>query len=231
MWGIMSVIANFILGTISSQMADRGLANVLRVETLKHGTDFFSYLNIRMVGGLPKYESFSSKSLNKSSKDSSNYFYIFKENISFGKSLVFSRIHVTSSSMKSLQKQFPSDSFLAKSLMLLGAAINFIATPTINFRYRKEEITGRFENDPEYRIEESVESSVAYKTKEKVENWRIGFIGSILVGVNASWLNRAKENLWQLLKGVIQLIGAAFLTWYAGNSIRTVSFVAGVILA
>ena len=72
---------------------------------------------------------------------------------------------------------------------------------------------------------------IAYKTKEKVENWRIGFMGSILVGANASWLNRAKKNPWRLLKGVIQLIGAALFTWYAGNSIKTISFVAGVILA
>ncbi len=224
----MNCVVNFILGTICSQVADRGLANSLGVETLKHGTSFFSYANIRRLGGVPKYESFSSKLLANSLKKNSSYFYVFKENISFYKGLVLPRMHIINSSVRTIQKQIPFDSFLGKSLIALGAAINVIATPTINFRYRKEEITGRFESDLQYRFGKSKESSIAYKTKEKVENWRIG---SILVGVNASWLNRVKENPRQLLKGVIQLIGAVLLTWYAGNSVRTISFVAGAILA
>ena len=103
----MSFAVNFFLGTISSHIADLGLANSLCVETLKHGTDLPSYLSIRWVGGVSTYESFHSIHSEDRRAANVNYFYIFKENIHYLTGLVEPQGHKIAASINRIKKLFP----------------------------------------------------------------------------------------------------------------------------
>jgi hypothetical protein len=47
-------IAGYLLGKTFYHLFDQGLANILGLETLRHGTNPFSYLGMRVLGGQPR---------------------------------------------------------------------------------------------------------------------------------------------------------------------------------
>lgn len=228
------MITSFLIGNVCSQLADKGLANVLAVETLKHGTSPLAYMKIRCKGGLPKTPDFIGSG--HGVWDTSGYFHLFKENIGFLDSLIKPRLHVELASQKylafSLMKRFGErknynpfvNFFILLSSFSYGFLSNFVV-PTLNFRFCKQEITAeRFQNDPDYGF-------AAYRTTQKVEAWRIGFFGTFLTGANFELWSRIKENPQRFLVGVIQLTGAAFLGWYHYPLLSKVGFIAGALLA
>ncbi len=73
----MNVVA-FFAGNIAYSLFDSGLANILGLETLRHGTNPINYLGIRLNGGDPDHGGKASGS--KYGLGTKNYFHIFKDN-------------------------------------------------------------------------------------------------------------------------------------------------------
>lgn len=219
----MSII-NFITGCICSRLADTGLANLLNVESLKHGTHPLAYLKIRWEGGKPKAAGVVGSGYG--AYDTDGYFFVFKENVPLLVGLIRPREHAWRAAMYRVRNQFNGQlNGLHIGLFISSGLLSALITPTLNFRFRKEEIIeGRFENDPDY-------SGSAYRTKRKIEAWRIGFLGTLLTGLNQDYWHRIQENPKRCLKGVVQLTGAAAIAWYSQSSLASLSFIAGALLS
>lgn len=87
---------------------------------------------------------------------------------------------------------------LKSTIYFFGSFASLITSPTICFRFSKIN-PQQFEDDPHY-------FQAAYRTKQRVEPWRIGIVGSLIEGVNSNWLSRAKENPKKLATGIIQML-------------------------
>ena len=74
---------------------------------------------------------------------------------------------------------------------------------------------------------------ISYKTRQIVEPWRLGILGSCLVGINADWWTRAKNNPTKTCTG-IALLSTAVAIAILGKSHLSKKLpwvVAGAILA
>ena len=226
---------NFILGYCAYQALDRGLTNVLGVETLAHGTNLFAYPKILYYGGAPRTKEMIGTSLlsrnNKS--ETLGWFYLFREHHPYLAQRLWPREFVWTSSVALVCKELAAlktsekaSSFFRTLFLKIFPFFNMIVVPTLHFRFLKKEITKeRFKEDEFFGNEK------AYKTNQLVEAWRIGPIGTLIVGLNQDLVNRVQENPMRLVKGAVQLTGASLLAWYSYPSIQTVSFIAGALLS
>jgi hypothetical protein len=215
----------------SYSLLDDGIANLLGLQTLRHGTNFFNYLSIRVYGGDPQQGGKTTGSTKGwVNDDTRNYFYLFKDSafqitspyegihelykgplrISAISSRFSSRGHVFLSGYNFTARVLPVDSnsncirkLFRLMLGLLGGIPNLLLTPTLKFRFSKID-SSRLLNDPYYH-------GAAYRTMQKVEWWRIGLFGSIVTGVNLNWFERFKANPLKVLTGVVQLTAAVAL--------------------
>ena len=220
----MNIADSVLLARSAYSLADQGLANTLVVESLRHGTDFINALWITIFGGDPSKGANPSGSTANSGINTSGdastrgFFYLFKDSDFFEGSLLMSplkcllpRRHTILSSLNQAQNFFsniraylPQDIISSFELgyTIIAAAI----TPTLKFHFTQIDPT-RLENDNYY-----AGNLAAYKTKEIVEPWRLGLLGSIITGVNFDWFLRARANPLKVLTGVGQLIAAGVLT-------------------
>lgn len=214
----------FLTGTACYQLIDSGLANILVVETLKHGTDPVSNVQIRLAGANPGY--CRANGPNPRQRD----FFVIKENAGWFHSVFWPRYF---SGATAGSRCFNALTYFPKPIrnvaFLIGTVSSSLLTPTLNFRFCKDELhqNNRFENDLNF-LPFSMESP-AYKTQHKIEAWRIGLPGTFLVGLNQGLLERIQQNPQRFMKGAIQLTGAAALAWYS-PTLSTVSFIAGFVL-
>lgn len=247
----MYSVANFAFVNFTYELFDSGLANVLGLETLNHGTNPVNYLNIRVAGGDPSQGGKDSGSTKTWCFDSTaNYFYVFKDdefknrpnltfyphhNLSERLCLVFNRVmslkgignrilprlHAALSGYNFICQFFPvtmyQPNFIKCSVIFfscVGGAFSSIVSPTIRFRFSKID-SARLEDDPTY-------SGLAYRTRQAIEPWRIGLLGSLLVGVNLEWFSRVSAKPIKFLTGVVQLtcaiaISILFLNIFLNN--------------
>lgn len=225
---------NFIAARGVGLLIDTGLANFLGLETLRHGTNLINYLGIRIFGGDPNQCNSVSGSGTGEGRDLSktNYFYLFNEEeqkaircdaplpdlvkrwVVSGAVLkrLFSRNHAAISYFnlvrcKIFKKkcEFPPQNLSKCEIVGLGiSAVLGFSLPILKFRFSQIDHE-RLQDDPEY-------GGLAYRTTEKVDMWRIGFLGTLITGVNLNWLARAKQNPCKVLTGVAQLSAAVALT-------------------
>ena len=212
---------------------DDGVANVLGLETLRHGTNLVNYIAISRFGGDPKCGGGDSGSSAASSSDehfkktSEGYFYLFKDS-QFASpyregslkayfnpiALCFlPKLHTSLSGYALAAQVIPKHKYLAPLrdfVGTIGGFFHFLFIPTLKFRYSPSEMT-QFEDD--------YCCGAAYRTKEVVEPWRIGFIGSLRVGFNSDWYSRARANPIKILTGVVQLTAAVALTIICVNAV------------
>lgn len=241
----MSIITNFAIGQAFYHLVDDGCANLLQVETLRHGTSPTSYVKIRWQGAEPNKNADTIGSTPAGLLPVEGYFYVFKETLPFLKAIkrsklhaLFATIHVFSDAFiktklgrcLSSRREMCAVRAMAMALGLSSTAIGAL-TPVLSFRFLKKEIsTSRFEDDPNYRDpSNSSGASDAYRTKSPIEPWRIGFLGTIFTGINRELFQRVKSNPSRSLKGAVQLAGAAAIAWCASN-LSSISFLAGVAL-
>lgn len=227
----MQKITAFCFGCIVYHAADEGLAKFMCLETLRHGTNPISNLWIRVRGGLPSYgggERGSTHPCHGKSlklKNCESHFYIFKDTefsferlkndgiqklfYTFTKRLL-PRVHATLAGV-SLFSDFTNYRILNFSLKAFGGITSFFLSPTLRFRFSKIDAE-RLENDPDY-------GQSAYRTRQIVEPWRLGILGSILTGVNFSWFSRVKNNPQRVLIGAILLASSAAIARYGISTI------------
>lgn len=232
---------SFAAGNIFYNFLDDGVANVLGLETLRHGTNPLSNLLLRINGGNPKFGGASTGSTkNWNDDDTRNYFYLFKDsefrpdspNLSdrltkiISKILFFSRLlpryHAALSGFNLAsrflnEKSLTNESIIIKCFRVfvgcIGGAASLLISPTLRFRFAKIS-PKRLENDPAY-------GGCAYRTKQIVEPWRLGLIGSLITGVNLDWFARAKAHPLKVLTGTVQLTCAIAMAVLGTRSLLT----------
>lgn len=216
------------LGNIVYTLIDDGIANVLEVQTLRHGTNPYNYLSIRFKGGDPKHGGKPAGSTKGWSSDKTeNFFYVFKNkefpvysniqdwkerilNNSVIEPRLLSRVHASISGYNFASSIIPSDSQSSAIKTchvisgILGGISSLLFSPTLRFRMAQIDPT-RFENDEAY-------GGAAYKTQQKIEAWRIGLLGSLIAGINYDWAKRVTEDPASFVVGVAQLTTAVAIT-------------------
>lgn len=241
-----------IAGNIFFKLCDDGLANILGLETLPHGTNPINYCGIRLFGGDPKFGGKTSGSTYEwDYDDTTNYFYVFKDSEigQYGNirirppmsavliKMLHPKMHCFLSSYNFTAGLLPSsDKVIATisrgCLGTLSGLVGLLITPTLHFRFNKIDHT-RFVEDEPY-------GGYAYKTSRKVEAWRVGILGSLVTGINFDWFSRVKASPLKILTGVVQLTCAVALISRAANCIfeqgdstnsMTTPFFLGMLLA
>ncbi len=241
--GTKVTLGCFAVGVLWGKLIDGGLANILAVESLRHGTNFFSSVSLRFFGGDPNWGGTKIGSTNGFfyDPDVKRHFYVFrdteykhfrfndpalssiKERILalFGK-WAFPKLHIflSGANLCSNTLGLPQDSTncLVKRIRygtsLVGGLVSLAITPTIKFRVDRID-PKRFLDDPRY-----YES--AYMTPQKLEAWRIGIMGSLLTGVNFRWFQRAAAHPLKPVVGIMQLTAgvglARFVTQFASKT-------------
>lgn len=243
-----------LAGNVIYRFFDDGLANILGLETFRHGTNLLNYCSIRLFGGDPKYGGkYSGSTVGWVFDETDNYFYLFKDN-EFGFSRFtyyikedsfikkaylkryYSKKHCYLSSYNFTVRHQYEENVVAKifrcCIGYLSGFVGVLITPTLHFRFRKID-HHRFEEDPAY-------AGYAYKTSQKAEAWRIGILGSLFTGINLDWFSRVRAAPIKILTGVVQLTCAVALAVLAVNIIvgsaaitasMAVPFGVGVLLA
>jgi hypothetical protein len=238
-------VISFMLGSVLSQMVDNGLANLLVVETLKHGTQPLAYAQIRLYGAKVRDSATVGSTRPGEGGCESNsigYFFVTKEKATYLQSLVVTRVHTFISTYNNaglglhstlLNKPSVSRHIVFTSLIVIAGLVSTCVTPTLNFRFLKEEIPHRFENDPDYNYTDgkTQKDGPCYRTNQKIEAWRIGFFGTIVASLQGNYLDRVKNNPMRCLKGAIQLIATGFIVWHFYKSLDKTALIAGAFWA
>ena len=249
----MSVIS-FALGGLFYNLLDDGIANVLNLETLRHGTNPYSNIILRIKGGDPdKGASSFGSTKNFSTDNPVSHFYLFKDNEvglnAFGISefpgtpnaflhLIkrhMPRIHAALSGYnffsqvldKESLKDFSSIKVLRVFIGIIGSLTSFFISPTLRFRFSEID-SNRFENDPPY-------AGLAYRTQLPVEPWRIGPMGSLITGLNPKRFSKIKINPMKILTGIVQItcaiaIGILCVSSLVANPVLIIPAVIGGLL-
>jgi hypothetical protein len=248
-------LSSFVYGNAVYSLLDDGITNVLGLETLRHGTSPFNYVSIRLFGGDPNHGAKRTGSTHGWMQDNTeNYFYVLKDSeysptinyqslstlakiITFPFFIkgigyrIFSRQHTFFSSYNTTAQLLPSNSsYLAIKcsrvfLGIFGGLVGLCITPTLRFRFSTID-SQELENDSNYH-------GIAYRTKHKVEAWRIGLLGSIITGINLGWFARAKAHPLKVLTGVAQITCAvALIVLYVHVAVANpIPTIAGALLA
>lgn len=225
----------FTGASIAYQLMDQGLADTLALETLRHGTNVINNLRIRVMGGCPSKSCDPSGStygtpLYSSDIQNKKYFFLFKDTQSLPSFIamtstssengsecqkpsykqivchsivlrIFPRRHAILSSNNMLSTQLSSGIIYQQEKFIPQAFLASFISPTLLFRFSHIDPV-RLEDDPNY-------SSMAYRTEQVVEPWRLGPIGSLLTGVNLDVISRAEKKPEKVAMGIAQLaIGA-----------------------
>lgn len=207
------------IGAIATyKLFDDGLANLLNLETLTHGTGPKGFIGISLFGADPNYggsSSGSSQGINNQNhvNRSRNYFHVFKDSeypysafnpVYWLTPKVLPRMHAILSGIATFGSNVDEINF--KPIRTMVGAFFGAITPTLKFRFRPEDIVGcktncRFENDPDY-------MDMAYRTAHRISPLHLGILGSVIQGVNPTMLYRMASNPLKVLKGGCILLGA-----------------------
>ena len=212
-------------------LVDAGLARVLALESLIHGTGPLGYIGINLYGADPNYEGSSMGSTAASGfiqeQASRKFFYVYKdtgfseavslcmEHARFPflcriSNLLYAREHAMWSGIGNFgcSKTLNAGKLASKLACKIAGMISGALTPNLKFRFTPEEILNcknlcRFETDPHY-------AGGAFRTSTFIEPSRIGIIGSLLHGVNLGTFDRMYHHPGKVMVGAA-LLGAAAL--------------------
>jgi hypothetical protein len=174
---------------------------------------------------------------NHASNNSSkfNLLYIFNKMVSIKGigNRILPRVHAAISGYNFVARMFSGIEdessrikHLSVCLSSISGIFNALFSPRLRFRFANID-SKRFQNDDSY-------SGGAYLTEQAIEPWRIGLLGSLLVGViNADLFARMKANPHKVLTGVIQISTALVITTLYINTIvaNPALVIAGILIS
>lgn len=249
----MHVVTSYCLGNTLYRLGDNGLANVLGLETLRHGTNLINFLSIRLFGGDPAHGGKKTGSTNghNDDKDIKNYFFLFKDSewkahitkddslfekiiiVLIGQPTIMARWHTFLSGYNWSYQIFSGspktnrENYARILFSGLAGAATWLVTPTLRFRFNQID-QDKLAHDPHYH-------GAAYRTSQKVEAWRIGTLGTLITGMNTEWFRRAKNKPTKIATGIVQLAAAAAIFYFALRGIQSprtlVPLLIGAVLA
>jgi len=225
------------LGWTSCRLADQGVANLLGLETLRHGTNLINYLGIKTFGGLPSHGFKSTGSTKGFHPDNTTgAFYTFKDSewdleadsknkhpilskIILNLGFIFKRVSPIGHSglagynatLNYLHLPSPDSQTHLKItnlfIIIIGTLGGLVTMLTIP--------TIKFRLTPN-EIKEKFNNDpsydgMAYKTAHKIDMWKIGVLGTMTQGLNLGVFRRIAQNPCKSLTGVVQLTAAVGL--------------------
>lgn len=218
-----------IIATPIYILLDEGIANLMGLQILRHGTALPNYVSIMTEGADPSYGGSDigssmgfCQSLDENPeengyvKGSKNHFHVFRDShllpgekysVCADLALIFvSRIgpsfHAALSSYSITAKE--EHCCLLQKIKILFYCLLGLITPTLRFKFTPDEMK-IFKDDPDY-------TPFALKTAEKIDANHIGIMGSLKQGLNSDLFCRIYHNPCKFLLGVIQLALAVALT-------------------
>ncbi|MBS0630262.1 MAG: hypothetical protein JSS30_08600 [Verrucomicrobia bacterium] len=210
-------------------LVDYGLASLLVLETLQHGTGPFGFIGINLFGADPNFGggkrgSSVGMGYNHHINNSKNFFHLFKDSEFptedfFNKEVISAEVQC-SILKKILPRQHAIFSGMATCgyshildpipsiEAIIGAALGYL-TPTLKFRFAPEDLlckeaSCRFINDDDY-------SGFAYKTAQPIPSYHLGITGSLTQGINSNLWDRMKANPYKVAVGLAFLTTAAIV--------------------
>lgn len=242
----MSHVVGFITGSVIYNLLDSGFANILGLETLRHGTNPINYAGILIHGGDPRHGGKASGSnyLN----ETENHFHVFKDNeykpntdssilrIKGIGNRLFPRLFAVLAGYNFVAQWFPSNGpnaastpiNFARFISCIGGLISCLITPTLRFRFSSID-PQRLQDDPHF-------AGSAYRTRQAIESWRIGLLGSLVTGINLNWFSRVRSYPGKILTGILQVTSGIAIAVLAScvvtaNPSLITSVVVGAVLA
>lgn len=238
------MISSLVISNLASRFIDDGIANILGLESLRHGTNFSNNVNIYLSGGDPNQGGQETGSTSKCGVESfkenvKGYFYLFKDSEFIPSMKVSSPetigviAHIAGTIIMQflpLARRFLPKMHAAISGYNLTARVVSKENSTLKPLRMFIGIIGgtlsamiptlkfKYTAIDSTKFENDPDyPGLAYRTKEKVECWRAGLFGSLCVGINSDWYLRAKANPMKICTGAVQLITAtALLSLYRG---------------
>lgn len=229
------MIVPFLLaGRVLGRLGEHGVANVLGLETLRHGTNPISWLSIHIFGAMPAMggSSFGGDYGLQYHAQNVNRFYFAREprtRESAFKKWYYPRL-------LPLPYEFKSTLNLLKNVKIpipIAAVVSAISTvifPTIKFHFPREKVD-RFYED------RTVSYGAACSTDRYVSPLNIGIVGSIWNSLTYKTPIRMFKNPMRVLTGIAQLSLCALIIYGALQlypmlvAAHTTSFVASAIFA
>lgn len=196
----------------------QGLSDFLALETLRHGTSFQNYISIRLNGADPTLGGGDTGAIGGINaeyyrKNAKGYFFVTKDSEAFivefgsyGAQLYnrwfSSRFYCGLSANAAISGK----GFQKTILRILFITFNILFVPTIKFRFRPEDIPGRFVNDPDNRCLKYSERGLAYRTKQPISTDYIGLKGIVKQGLQGDIGARMKAHPIKVCWGLAKLI-------------------------
>lgn len=196
----------------------QGLSDFLGLETLRHGTSFQNYINIRITGGKPNHSHKSGGATSGfqaiQAYDNGDYLFVSKDSEShapdigralshFHNRVIISRFYCGLSASNT----FKGKGWLFLIPRIVIVVLSVLLVPTVKFRFKPEDINNnRFENDPDSASQTNPEKGLAYRTKQAIGTEHIGFMGIINQGLQGNVWARMKAHPVKATWGLVKLI-------------------------
>lgn len=213
--------AFWTLGMFLNPIVDfftQGLSDFLALETLRHGTSYQSYINIRITGADPEYskKDIGATALDRAKKDYGNsnhgYFYVLKDSeahvantdgpVQKTGAKFLSQI-AAKNSARCFCALASSNTYKGSWLLLIPriliVILSILIVPTVKFRFVPEDIKDHFKNDPDC-------CGLAYITDKNISTQHIGLRGIVTQGFKGGVWKRMKAHPVKVTWGLVKLI-------------------------
>ncbi len=183
---------------------DSAIANILALETNRHGTDIYSYAKIHLQGAKTCKGGHVKDSYQSHSK---NRVFVFKDNKNLDDS-ISTTICAFGYSLGAYLSYAPDFLNSARAgvlqlLPIIPSCLAALVTPTVKFRHTPEQLKKDFKIDDE---------GGALFTEKNISPLHLGISGSLIQGLNFSLFNRISNHPTKFILGVVQLTAAVGLT-------------------
>lgn len=186
------------------KLYDNALANILALETNRHGTSIYSYAKIHLQGAKTSKGGHLQDQYQRHSK---NRVFVFGDNKSLNDAIgtTICAIGYSHGAYLGLMPNFISNSRskLVQIFFVVGAIFPALLTPTVKFRFTPEQLKKDFKVD---------EEGGALFTEKDVGISHLGIKGSLIKGLNISVFKRISNNPSKFVLGIAQIVAAVGLT-------------------
>jgi len=214
--GFLSNPINLAKVSLLYNLYDSAIANLLGLQTNRHGTSLLNYFQICLSGGKVTkggggetvyFNRVGDPRANEVLERCTNKIYVWNDqnwrpDLDWAiekrlKPIVYSGMGNANSSANSSQLQKTPSTTLGYFLALV--------TPTVKFRFTPEEFEKNFKPDDWLRLKASV-------TTKDISVFHLGITGSLIQGLNSGMFQRIKRNIPSFMLGCVQLTAAIALT-------------------
>lgn len=202
------------------QLFDQAVANLLALETHRHGTSILSYPRIFFFGGKIARGGTGGQSAHLLQAQGSNPYrdrsvgriWMWEDSLSTFRRRATLSDKFSEFAWQNMQGPFHYSMFANKALFNDFEIGQFLAllTPTIKYRFTSDEAGRRLSRD-------FVGTHGCRYAQQDISPIHLGITGSLIQGVNRDLLNRIRAKPEKLIVGMVELAAAVALTYIFFN--------------